>query len=50
MRKARYASAGEATLAAQGYGLDLRPYRCDRCQRFHLTSRTRGKWMPKAVS
>jgi len=48
-RKARYASADEAMLAARNSGLELRPYRCDRCQRFHLTSRTKGKWMPKAA-
>lgn len=49
MRKARYASATDALLSARKSGLDLRPYRCDRCQRFHLTSRTKGKWVPGAV-
>jgi hypothetical protein len=48
-RKARYASVGDAMLAARDSGLELRPYRCDRCQRFHLTSRTKGKWMPKGA-
>jgi hypothetical protein len=48
-RKARYATAEEAVVAAQRSGLVLRPYRCDRCRRFHLTSRTRGKWMPKTA-
>lgn len=33
----------DAVAAAAGFGLDLRPYRCDRCWRFHLTSRTKGK-------
>jgi len=42
-RKARYASAEEALAAARGFGLPLLPYRCDRCGRFHLTSRTKGK-------
>ena len=40
--KARFASEGEAITAIRT-GLDLRPYRCDRCSRFHLTSRTKGK-------
>jgi len=30
-------------------GLMLRAYRCERCARFHLTSRTKGKWVPKAA-
>lgn len=36
--------------AALGMGLNLRPYRCDRGPHFHLTSRTKGKWMPNAAS
>ena len=48
-RKARYATAREAMGAAQASGLVLRPYRCDRCGRFHLTSRTKGKWVPKPM-
>ncbi|WP_165356559.1 hypothetical protein [Sphingosinicella sp. BN140058] len=47
LRKADYATAREALEAARGYGLPLRPYRCERCRRFHLTSRTKGKWQPK---
>ncbi|MCE7796358.1 hypothetical protein LWE61_07260 [Sphingobium sufflavum] len=43
LRKARYASAAEALAAIQRSGLILRPYRCDRCRQFHLTSRTKGK-------
>lgn len=35
--------------AAREAGLVLRPYRCERCRQFHLTSRTKGKWMPKAA-
>ena len=46
-RKARYASEQEAQLAAERSGLTLRPYRCDRCWHYHLTSRTKGKWMPR---
>lgn len=48
-RKLRYASADEAVAAARATGLVLRPYRCDRCRRFHLTSRTKGKWVPRAA-
>lgn len=46
-RKARYASAYEARLVAARAELPLRPYRCDRCRLFHLTSRTKGKWQPR---
>lgn len=42
-RKRRFPSAAAAIALALGTGLDLRPYRCDRCRRFHLTSRTKGK-------
>ena len=46
-RKARYRSEEDAVLAAQQAGPALRPYRCERCQQFHLTSRTKGKRVPK---
>jgi hypothetical protein len=42
-RKRRFASREEAVGAALAAGIVLRPYRCDRCGRFHLTSRTKGK-------
>lgn len=47
LKKARYPSEREALLFAQRTGLTLRPYRCDRCRQFHLTSRTKGKWLPR---
>ena len=47
VRKARYASPEEALAAARRSGLPLRLYRCDRCQQFHLTSRTKGKRVPR---
>ena len=47
VRKARYLSEQDALLAAAGSGLLLRPYRCDRCWHFHLTSRTKGKRVPR---
>jgi len=37
----------EAEAAALRSGLALRAYRCDRCARFHLTSRTKGKRVPR---
>lgn len=42
-RKVRYQSEEEAKSAAACADIPLRPYRCDRCRRFHLTSRTKGK-------
>jgi hypothetical protein len=50
VRKARYSSEQEAVLAARRSGLELRPYRCDRCRRFHLTSRTKGKRVPREAA
>ena len=42
-RKVRYASMEAAIAATLAAGIVLRPYRCDRCFAFHLTSRTKGK-------
>ena len=42
-RKARYTSGPDAYRAAAAATIELRPYRCDRCRQFHLTSRTKGK-------
>ena len=46
-RKAGYKSEQEALLAAQAGRVPLRIYRCDRCRQFHLTSRTKGKRIPR---
>jgi hypothetical protein len=46
-RKARYGTANEAHLTAARATITLRPYRCDRCGAFHLTSRTKGKRVPR---
>ena len=46
-RKARYASAEAAITAARQAGLALWPYACDKCRKFHLTSRRKGKWLPR---
>ena len=42
-KKARFQSARDALLIAERSTVPLRPYRCDRCRKFHLTSRTKGK-------
>jgi hypothetical protein len=49
-KKARFQSAEEAQRIAEASAplilspsKGLRPYRCDRCRKFHLTSRTKGK-------
>ena len=49
-RKIRYASGRDADLAAAGATIVLRAYRCDRCRRFHLTSRTKGKRVPRPLA
>ena len=46
-KKKRFASEAEARAAAERSGLLLLPYRCERCHAFHLTSRTKGKRLPK---
>ena len=46
-KKASFRSADEALLAAQSWTLPLAPYICDRCHQFHLTSRTKGKRLPR---
>ncbi len=48
-RKQRFGSEAEALAAARMTGLDLRHYRCDRCGIFHLTSRRKGKRVPRPV-
>lgn len=45
LRKKRFASQDEADAAARRADIALRSYRCDRCGRFHLTGRTKGKRM-----
>ena len=42
-RKARYPTLEAANAAALTATIALRPYRCDRCNRYHLTGRTKGK-------
>ena len=44
-RKARYATEQDAVRAAANAVVKLRPYRCDLCRQFHLTSRTKGMFV-----
>ena len=46
-RKARYASAADARQAAEDAGLALFAYRCDRGDHYHLTSRSKGRRVPR---
>jgi len=46
-RKAGYASEADAIAAMTAATITLRHYRCDRCGQFHLTSRTKGKRVPR---
>ena len=48
LRKAEYPTENDARQAVLRSELDLRSYRCDRCKRFHLTSRTKGKRTPRS--
>lgn len=45
-RKARYASEADALQVAAKASVTLRPYRCDLCRQYHLTSRTKGMRLP----
>ena len=46
-RKRRFGSEADAMAAAHGARADLRHYRCDRCGAFLLTSRRKGKRIPR---
>jgi hypothetical protein len=43
----RFASEADALASARATGIAIHPYRCDRCRQFHLTSRTKGRRMPR---
>ena len=49
LKKARYASEAGALEVAAKADFPLRPYRCDRCWQYHLTSRTKGKRIPTVL-
>lgn len=42
-RKQRFASEEAAVKTALAATIELRPYRCDRCGHYHLTSRLKGR-------
>lgn len=46
-KKVSYRSEAEALAVVFEAAITLRPYRCDRCRQFHLTSRTKGKRIPR---
>jgi hypothetical protein len=48
-KKARFVSARDAQHIAERATLPLRPYRCDRCRQFHLTSRTKDKRVVRPI-
>ncbi|WP_041558932.1 hypothetical protein [Novosphingobium sp. PP1Y] len=46
-RKARYSNEEEALRVVEKAPFPLRPYRCELCRQFHLTSRTKGMRLPR---
>lgn len=46
-KKMRYRTAQEAVEAVRRASIELRHYHCDRCRQYHLTSRTKGKRVPR---
>jgi hypothetical protein len=46
-RKTRYASEAAALEVAAKAPFPLRPYRCELCREYHLTSRTKGMRLPR---
>ncbi|MCW1427710.1 hypothetical protein OLX23_01240 [Novosphingobium sp. JCM 18896] len=48
-RKQRFPTEDAAQTAARAATIELRHYRCDRCDQFHLTSQTKGKRVPRPV-
>jgi hypothetical protein len=46
-RKSRYESDTDALAAAEKAPFPLRPYRCELCREWHLTSRTKGMKLPR---
>ena len=48
-KKIAFDSEADALAVVFRSGLPLRPYRCDRCRQFHLTSRRKGKRVPRPM-
>lgn len=49
-RKVRHRTEQAALAVASAADLALRAYRCDRCGHVHLTSRTKGKRVPRPAA
>lgn len=47
VKKVSYRSEEEALVLVRRSEWQLRAYRCDRCRLIHLTSRTKGKRIPR---
>ncbi|MET0239181.1 MAG: hypothetical protein ABW184_04710 [Sphingobium sp.] len=47
LKKARYETEEEAWVVIRRADIVLRPYRCELCRKFHLTSRTKGMRIPR---
>lgn len=48
-RKRRFAALEEAEKVALQAEVTLRAYKCALCKNFHLTSRTKGLRVPRAI-
>jgi len=48
-KKRRFATREAAEAVALAADTPLRAYKCGLCKRFHLTSRTKGLRVPRAV-
>ena len=46
--KKRYPTALDAQIAGRDAPFQLNPYRCDLCQQYHLTSRTKGMFVARS--
>lgn len=49
-KKRCYADEEEAVAAVMKASVVLRHYRCDRCGLFHLTGRTKGKFVRASIA
>jgi len=47
--KQRFGDHDAAMVVAAQHGYAVRPYACDRCGAFHLTSRRTGKRIPRPI-
>ena len=47
VKKAKFASLGDALSASRAAPFTLNPYRCALCRQYHLTSRTKGMFVSR---